>query len=272
MMRQALGLFLALAALAPPATARVPVRPFPDPHQTTRDALLRLESTSLHERLEAERELAGFGPELAPIVLDHARSGRFPLTAALLDHLVDAGGSPGRLFVHGVLRDERAEVVVRARAALALGRARYGPAVPDLAGLLARGSGRLRPACAHALGIIGDRRARQPLVAALDDDDTVMAEAALALHRLGDSQGLGLLAGRYRAGVTGRLAFEAIRNALVVAAGEWTRYRELPELPRQRQDVLLENWLYEWDRGTLPPLTARPRPPRRRATGDSSSR
>jgi cyclophilin family peptidyl-prolyl cis-trans isomerase/HEAT repeat protein len=77
---------------------------------------------------------------------------------------------------------------VRRRAALALGRVHLGEAVPALADRLANDSEpEVRQMAAFALGLIGDARARTPLLAALDDQQPlVQGRAAEALALIGD--------------------------------------------------------------------------------------
>ena len=80
-----------------------------------------------------------------------------------------------------------ADVRVRRRAALAIGRVGLRDGVPLLVPLLKDADPEVRHMAAFALGLIGDRRARDPLVAALADPSLVVqGSAAEALGLLGD--------------------------------------------------------------------------------------
>lgn len=80
-----------------------------------------------------------------------------------------------------------ADPVVRARAALAVGRLQDSVTVADLAPLTRDASAEVRREAAFALGQIGHRSAREPLEAALADPDTAVVTLAIeALGKLGD--------------------------------------------------------------------------------------
>jgi hypothetical protein len=77
--------------------------------------------------------------------------------------------------------------LVRAEAALALGRRRATIALSDLRAVLKDPDEHVRGAAVYAIGLIGDARQREAVRPLLDDDQAfVRAIAAETLHRLGD--------------------------------------------------------------------------------------
>ena len=110
-------------------------------------------------------------------------------TAATPDRALEAMTARGNL--HGALADAAAKdlaalvegkgpAAVRFNAALALGQARGSPlARPALEALLGDPSPALRTAAADALGALGDRAAREPLVAAHGKEEDGDAAAAM---------------------------------------------------------------------------------------------
>ena len=230
------------------------------PQLASRDLTVRLASPWEAERLAAQRELEELGPWAVGILLSEARAGSFPLSGSLLTYLARQGGTDGVAYVSAILRDDTAQVENRARAAVALGRARAEGAVFELMRSLSRGPAILRAASAESLGTIGDPRARMVLQRALrDEDDGVMAAAAVALARLGDSQGVHRLVSRYKAGSSTTPGSLAVRSSLLQIIDMWPEYRGIRQAPGQRQNHLLARWISEYERGTLPPAVSRPR-------------
>jgi HEAT repeat protein/cyclophilin family peptidyl-prolyl cis-trans isomerase len=94
------------------------------------------------------------------------------------------------------------EPVVRARAALALGRVGLPEAVDPLARLLADADVNVRQTAAFALGLLGDGGARTPLLPALGDaSPLVQGRAAEALGLIGDKSDAPAIAAMVRAHV-----------------------------------------------------------------------
>jgi cyclophilin family peptidyl-prolyl cis-trans isomerase/HEAT repeat protein len=125
-------------------------------------------------RLEDQRLLRDPNP-LPPVVLRPASRNQPPVYAP-----------PPPSDLVQLLGDGEARV--RRRAALALGRVHLSDAIPALADRLANDSEpEVRQMAAFALGLIGDARARMPLLAALADrEPLVQGRAAEALGLIGD--------------------------------------------------------------------------------------
>jgi len=94
----------------------------------------------------------------------------------------------------GVLQDKAANRLVRARAADALGKLKYAPAVPTLVAGLDDPHVSVQSASAKALGVIGDKSAVMPLIFAPQrSNPATIANAARSLGQLGDRRASGAL-------------------------------------------------------------------------------
>jgi HEAT repeat protein/cyclophilin family peptidyl-prolyl cis-trans isomerase len=159
----------AWACASAPPPAPVPVRPPPPTFE---------QKTSWILRLEDQRVLHDPTPPVAPAPPVLAPGQKAPV-------VMPPPPPPPDLI--RLLSDDEARI--RRRTALAIGHVGLPDGVPPLIGLLATETDpEVRQMAAFGLGLIGDKRARDPLVALLSDSSPlVQGSAAEALGLLGDA-------------------------------------------------------------------------------------
>lgn len=248
------ALFLTSSGLA-----ERPVRPENEPYfcgknRYSRDLLIRLNSWECGEMNHAAFQMAYHKDNIAPEVLVHASRGKFGLPGPTIYYLADYGGKEGLEFVHKVLKTASYADQKRGKAAMALGRKRYYKALPDIVDALHATSWRLRAPAARALGVFGDGRVRRDLKDRfrIERDCRVLPEIALALYRLGDEKGLSYLIARFRSGRGTPMTKPLVRSILTTIVSEWPRYQRIAKEDAIGQQRMIENWIYEWEKGLLP--------------------
>lgn len=226
------------------------------PITAARQILIMLNSSSKCDVEKGARALGRFQADIGPEILNLCKSGDYGLPGPILTYIADYSGPSGMEFIHKVLLTKRLEASVRANAAFALGRKRYIPAVSDLLVAMRSREWLVRSAAARAIGIIGHNESRQYLKKLFDreTDNRVLPEMAQALFRLGSFHGIPWLISTVRSRDCKGIPGMDSRRKLMITAAEWPRYKRIGRLNSLEQNRLLENWIYEWEHGTLPPL------------------
>jgi hypothetical protein len=222
----------------------------------SRQIMIMLNSTYQCDVDNGAMALGRFRGDIGPEILNLCKKGDYGLPGPVLTYIADYCGREGMEFIHSVLVNRNFEPSIRSKAAFAIGRKRYLPAVSDLLIAMRSREWIIRTAAARAIGIIGQSESKEYLIRLFDseEDNRVLPEMAQALFRLGSFHGIPWLISTYKSREFKGIPGADSRRKLMLTAAEWPRYKKIHRLSSKEQNSLLENWIYEWEHGTLPPL------------------
>ena len=194
--------------------------------------------------IEAGKRLAELGPEIVDLLLLAVGSDHRHLKLSCIVALSELGEERALdVFVEGLSSRFRDTARWSTRGLMSIGEA----AVPPLIEAAASDQARLRRYAVRCLGHMQDPRAREALLAALEDaDETVCRQASVAVGKLGREEDAGALAAvvRHRAWRTGAEAVDALATVGDVGAGTVERLALVECRPvaaawlwRQRDDL-----------------------------------
>ena len=194
--------------------------------------------------IEAGKRLAELGPEIVDLLLLAVGSDHRHLKLSCIVALSELGEERALdVFVEGLSSRFRDTARWSTRGLMSIGEA----AVPPLIEAAASDQARLRRYAVRCLGHMQDPRAREALLAALEDaDETVCRQASVAVGKLGRDEDAGALAAvvRHRAWRTGAEAVDALATVGDVGAGAVERLALVECRPvaaawlwRQRDDL-----------------------------------